>query len=63
MIVDGATHISGTLIDHIYIEKSFKDRFNIKSQRTPVYYSDHEAIIVNISNKDKYEKWKSEEVR
>ena len=52
MIVEKATHISGSLIDQIYIEKGFKDKYNIKSQVTPVYYSDHDAIIVNIVRKD-----------
>ena len=53
MIVDGATHISGTLIDHIYIEKDFEKRYDIKIHKTPVYYSDHDATIVKISVKDK----------
>ena len=48
MIVEKATHISGSLIVQIYIEKSFKDKYNIKSQVRPVYYSDHDPIIINI---------------
>ena len=52
MIVEKATHISGSLIDQIYIEKGFNDKYNIKSQFRPVYYSDHDAIIVNIVGKD-----------
>ena len=52
MIVEKATHVSGSLIDQIYIEKSLKDKYNVKSQVKPVYYSDHDAIIVNIVGKD-----------
>ena len=52
MIVEKATHVSGSLIDQIYVEKSFKDKYNIKSQVKPVYYSDQDAIIVNIVGKD-----------
>ena len=54
MIVEKPTHISGTLIDHIYIEKDFKDEYIFKSQRKPLYYSDHDTIIiVDVLTKDK----------
>ena len=48
MIVEMPTHISGSLIDHIYIDKNFNEKFKIRSQRRSVYFSDHDAIIVNI---------------
>ena len=51
MVVQSATHISGSLIDHIYVEKDFKEEYEIKLQIIPVYYSDHNAIIVNILTK------------
>ena len=52
MIAEKATHISESLIDQIYIEKGFKDKYNIKSHVRSLHYSDHDAIIVYIVGKD-----------
>ena len=49
MVVNTPTHISGSLIDHIYINKIFLEKYKIRSQKQCVYFSDHEAIKVKIS--------------
>ena len=40
------THISGSLIDHIYVHKSVHDTFDIKAVLHSVYYSDHDTVVV-----------------
>ena len=51
MIVGSSTHISGSLIDHIYIHNAIYKEININVIMHSVYYSDHEAIKVKISSK------------
>ena len=46
MIIRKPTHISGSLIDHVYIHKDFKKLFEITSTIRSIYYSDHEAIQI-----------------
>ena len=44
-VVKKATHLEGNLIDHVYIPKEIgEEEFTIEHHG--VYYSDHDAIIV-----------------
>ena len=49
MIVDKPTHLSGGLIDHVYLRKSFIDYANVNCIVKNVYFSDHDAVCFNIS--------------
>ena len=44
MIVQEPTHISGSLIDHVYIHKDLFKRYEITALVQSIYYSDHDAI-------------------
>ena len=46
LAVNEPTHISGGLIDHIYLSKCFHEKFNIAVNMLPVYYSDHHAVTL-----------------
>ena len=45
-IVDKATFISGTLLDHVWVQHGVKS--SISGSVISVYYSDHDAIRINI---------------
>ena len=45
-IVDKATFISGTLLDHVWVQHGVKS--SISASVISVYYSDHDAIRINI---------------
>lgn len=47
-IISGATHVSGSLLDHIYINNEIIHYF---SGIIPTYYSDHDAIYCCIPTK------------
>ena len=44
MIVQEPTHISGSIIDHVYIRKIFKNQFNISCLVKNIYFSDPDAV-------------------
>ena len=44
-VVQEPTHISGTLIDHVYIKKSLFDILDIRCIVKNTYFSDHDAVI------------------
>ena len=46
MVVNSATHISGSLIDHVYISKDLCQQTEITSMIKNVYFTDHEAIKI-----------------
>ncbi|XP_066925556.1 uncharacterized protein [Clytia hemisphaerica] len=46
MIVKKPTHVSGSLIDHVYIHKDLLSIFKITTSIHSIYYSDHEAIQI-----------------
>ena len=50
-IVQEPTHISGTLIDHVYIKKSLFNILDIKCIVKNTYFSDHDAVIVKFDVK------------
>lgn len=43
-VVTEPTHISGSLIDHIYVHKNLFDMFEIETLVKNIYFSDHDAI-------------------
>jgi len=53
-VVTEPTHISGSLIDHIYVHKSLFQIFDIKTIVKNVYFSDHDSIKLKISTKEAY---------
>ena len=50
MIGSTSTHISGSSIDHVYVHEVILNKYNIKAQKQCVYFSDHDAIKINISS-------------
>ena len=50
LVVDKPTHLSGGLLDHIYIRKDFLigKYFNVNVKN--VFFSDHDAVRLNIAN-------------
>jgi exonuclease III len=46
-LIQEATRISGTLIDHIYVNKELHS-LNVTTQLDGMYYSDHDAITIHI---------------
>ena len=51
MVANTPTHISGSLIDHVYIHKNIINVINIDVLIHSVYFSDHEAVIIKINRK------------
>lgn len=47
-VVTSPTHISGSLIDHIYIHESLFTTFNVETFVKNVYFSDHDAIKLKL---------------
>ena len=53
MVNAGApTHISGSLIDQVYVHALILNNYNIKVRKECVYFSDHDAIKLNITAVD-----------
>ena len=49
-IVDQPTHISGSLIDHVYIKKAFQNQIDMHSIVKNIHFSDHDAVKLCMSN-------------
>ena len=50
LIVNEATNISGSLIDHVYMNKSFLQRITLENVTvTNIHFSDHDAVKFKIS--------------
>ena len=47
-IVNKATHISGSLIDHAYVKKTLMEEFSINLTVENMYFSDHDAVRIAI---------------
>ena len=43
------THITGVLLDHVYIQNNANFFGKMALQTQPVYYSDHDIFILNWS--------------
>ena len=50
--VNEPTHLYGALLDHVYIKKSFENDRHMTSMVNNVYFSDHDAVKVQIRFKD-----------
>ena len=44
MIVTSPTHISDSLLDHVYVLYNFFENFKVTSYMKSVYFSDHDAV-------------------
>ena len=49
-ILHKPTHISGSLIDHVYINKALMNKFFTNKTVENIYFSDHEAVRIVIEN-------------
>ena len=47
-IVNKPTHISGSLIDHVYIKKAFMEEFFTNVTVENIHFSDHDAVRIAI---------------
>ena len=48
-IVKEPTHLSGSLIDHVYIHQDLLGNVNVKVKNFDVYFSDHDAIQISLT--------------
>lgn len=48
MIVDSPTHISGSLIDHVYVHRELLEHVTADTLVHCVYFSDHDAVKVRL---------------
>ena len=46
MIVKEPTHISGSLIDHVYVHKDLKTEFETRTSIHSIYFSDHDVVQI-----------------
>jgi len=49
LVVDKPTHLSGGLIDHIYINEDFINGKQFHVNVKNVFFSDHDAIRLNVA--------------
>ena len=47
-IVNKAAHISGPLIDHVYVKKTLMEEFLINLTVENIYFSDHDTVRIVI---------------
>ena len=50
-MVNKPTHISGSLIDHVYIKKAFMEEFFTNVVVGNIYFSNHDAVKVAVQKK------------
>ena len=50
-MVNKPTHISGSLINHVYIKKAFMAEFFTNVTVENIYFSDHDAVRITIEKK------------
>ena len=48
LVVNEPTHISGSLIDHVYVWKEILDVVDVSVLVKNVYFSDHDAIKIRL---------------
>ena len=44
--------LSGSILDHVYVKKSFLEDYKVEIVVLNTYFSDHDAVRVKVSNKD-----------
>ena len=47
-MVNKPTHVSGSLIDHVYIKKALTEEFFTDVTAEKIYFSDHDAVKIAI---------------
>ena len=50
-IVKELTHLSGSLIDHVYIHQDLLENVNSEVKNFDLYFSDHDAIQISLTDK------------
>ena len=50
-IVKEPTHLSGSLIDHVYIHQDLLGNVNSEVKNFDLYFSDHDAIQISLTDK------------
>ena len=50
-IVKEPTHLSGSLIDHVYIHQDLFRNVNAEVKNFDVYFSEHDAIQISLTDK------------
>ena len=53
-IVKELTHLSGSLIDHVYIHQDLLGNVNSEVKNFDLYFSDHDAIQISLTDKSDY---------
>ena len=51
MIVNVPTHLSGSLLDHVYVKETMLQDMNLEVTLKNVYFSDHDAVKFKLSMK------------
>ena len=50
-LVHEATHIGGSILDHVYARNSLLEKFDLLVNVKSLFFSDHEAVHINILKK------------
>ena len=51
LLVNEATHISGSLLDHVYVNNETLQNFSVdKNKIISIYFSDHHLVKVKLQN-------------
>ena len=50
LVVKGPTHLSGSQLDHVYVNKTLLLQVDVSAVIRTVHFSDHDAIKINLSN-------------
>ena len=50
LLVNEATHISGSLLDHVYVNNETLQNFSVDKNKISIYFSDHHLVKVKLQN-------------
>ena len=48
-LISKPTHVSGSIIDHLYVSKSFYTQTHVSIVVRPLYFSDHNAVVLHFN--------------
>ena len=52
LLVNKGTHISGSLLDHVYFKNEILQKFSVdKTETVSIYFSDHDVVKFRLQNK------------
>ena len=52
LLVNKGTHISGSLLDHVYVKNEILQKFSVdKTEIVSIYFSDHDVVKFRLQNK------------